>query len=335
MARGNGRAAVAERPRRGRAATAAAVDEEQDERPRMRGSAGGGGRSAPAGPRPVWNGSISFGLVNIPVRLFIAVRDKRVAFHLLHDQDKVRLKRKIVSAVTGKEVHPEHIVRGFEVSKGRFVIVRDEELEGCAPEKTRTIEITDFVDLSEIDPVYYDRPYYVVPQKGAGRSYRLLAEAMRRSGKVGIARVVMHDKEYLAALRILGDVICLETMHFGDEVVRAGSIADVATGSAHVGEREVKSAAHVVAAHKTKFNPSSYHDQYRQCVQKMVEKKAAAEAPALRPAATASAGQKPQKARKASDLMAALEASLARARKEMHSSASSNGHDHGRRRKSA
>src|SRR5690242_4043571 len=206
MAR-NSASAVAERPHRGRSrskAPSAAAPEEFDERGRMRGSPGGGGRSAPAGPRPVWNGSISFGLVNIPVRLFIAVREKRVAFHLLHDQDKVRLRRKIVSAVTGREVHPEHIVRGFEVAKDRFVVVRDDELEGCAPEKTRTIEITDFVELSEIDPVFYDRPYYVVPQKGAGRSYRLLADAMRRSGRVGIARVVMHDKEYLAALRILG-----------------------------------------------------------------------------------------------------------------------------------
>src|SRR5215212_380165 len=221
MVRSNG-SAVAERPRRTsrRAKQApAAAPEEQDERSRMRGSAGGGGRSAPAGPRPVWSGSISFGLVNIPVRLFTAVREQRVAFHLLHDQDKVRLRRKLVSSSTGKEIHPEHIVRGYEHAKGHFIVVRDEELEGCAPEKTRAIEITDFVELSEIDPIFYDRPYYVLPQKGAARSYRLLAEAMKRSGRVGIARVVMHEKEYLAALRTVGQVICLSTMHFGEEVV--------------------------------------------------------------------------------------------------------------------
>src|SRR2546428_2238686 len=152
-------------------------------------------RESASGARPVWSGSVSFGLVNIPVRLFTAVREQRVAFHLLHDQDNVRLRRKLVSASTGKEVHPEHIARGYEFAKGHFVIVRDEELEGCAPEKTRAIEITDFVDLSEIDPVYFDRAYYVLPQKGAARSYRLLAEAMKRSGPVGVARVVMHEKE--------------------------------------------------------------------------------------------------------------------------------------------
>src|SRR5688500_6257986 len=146
MSRSNGTAVAERKPaaRRKRAAS----DEEADERSRMRGSPGGGARGAASGgPRPVWSGSVSFGLVNIPVRLFTAVREKRVAFHLLHDQDKARLRRKIVSAVTGRAVHPEHIIRGYEVAPSRFVTVRDEELEGCAPEKTRTIEITDFVDL--------------------------------------------------------------------------------------------------------------------------------------------------------------------------------------------
>src|SRR5688572_28688751 len=140
--------AVAERPRHHRARRPAATGDEP--RGRLRGSPGGGGSRGgfSGGPRPVWSGSISFGLVNIPVRLFTAVREHRVAFHLLHDQDKVRLRRKVVSSVTGREIHPEHIVRGYDVGDNRYVIVSQEELEACAPEKTKAIEITDFVKLS-------------------------------------------------------------------------------------------------------------------------------------------------------------------------------------------
>ena len=287
-------------------------------------------REAASGPRPVWSGSISFGLVNIPVRLFTAVKEQRVAFHLLHDQDKVRLRRKLVSSTTGKEVHPEHVVRGYEFAKDHFVIVRDEELEGCAPEKTRAIEITDFVQLAEIDPVFFDRAYYVLPQKGAARSYRLLAEAMKRSGRVGVARVVMHEKEFLAALRTRGDVICLNTMHFGDEVVPATVLEGVAHSAPEVGERELKAARHVVESHSSAFEAGRYHDQYRECVMKMVQKKAEKEKVVSPPPPDEQ--EKPRAGTsKAGDLMAALEASLARARKEQGPSSSSNGH----RRKSA
>jgi len=289
-------------------------------------------RESASGPRPVWSGSISFGLVNIPVRLFTAVKEQRVAFHLLHDQDKVRLRRKLVSSTTGKEVHPEHVVRGYEFAKDHFVIVRDEELEGCAPEKTRAIEITDFVHLPEIDPVFFDRAYYVLPQKGAARSYRLLAEAMRRSGRVGVARVVMHEKEYLAALRTRGDVICLNTMHFGDEVVPATVLEGVAHAAPEVAERELKAARHAVESHSSDFEPGRYHDQYRECVMKMVQKKAEKEKVVSPPPPDEQ--EKPKAGTsKAGDLMAALEASLARARKEQGQSSppSSNGH----RRKSA
>lgn len=288
--------------------------------------------STPAGPRPVWSGSISFGLVNIPVRLFTAVREQRVAFHLLHDQDKVRLRRKLVRPADGKEVHPEHIVRGYQVAPDRFIVVRDEELEGCAPEKTRAIEITDFVELAEIDPVYYDRPYYVLPQKGSARSYRLLVEAMKRSGRVGVARVVMHEKEHLAALRVLGDVICLSTMHFGDEVIPSTLIDAIPHDGGKAGDRELKGARELIDSHAGPFEPGRYHDQYRECVMKMVQKKAAAEK-VVSPPPPREEKQK-QQASRATDLMAALEASLARARKEtQQSQPTSNGNGH--RRKSA
>jgi DNA end-binding protein Ku len=309
------RSAVAERPRyRRRGKRVAPVDDEP--RGRLRGSPGGGGNreGTAGGARPVWSGSISFGLVNIPVRLFTAVREQRVSFHLLHDQDKVRLRRKVVSSTTGREVHPEHVVRGYEVGPGKFVVVQQEELEACAPEKTRAIEITDFVKLSEIDPIYYERPYYVLPQKGAARSYRLLVEAMRRSNRVGIARVVIHEKEYLAALRPLGDLICLSTMHLSDEVVPVGDVEEAVAG-ARPGEREVKSAEKLIGSMTEKFNPKRYEDEYRDCVKKVVEKKAREEGEVVRPPPDKES--KPQEAR-ATNLMAALEASLARAKGQAH-----------------
>ena len=313
MSRASSNSAVAERPRSHPRRQPASKGDEP--RGRLRGSPGGGGGRAgfSGGPRPVWSGSISFGLVNIPVRLFTAVREQRVAFHLLHDQDKVRLRRKVVSSVTGKEVHPEHIVRGYEVGPDRFVIVSQEELEACAPEKTKAIEITDFVKQSEIDPVYYERPYYVLPQKGAARSYRLIVEAMKRSKRVGIARVVIHEKEYLAALRPLEDMICLSTMHLADEVISREPIEEAVEGVAP-GEREVKAAEKLIGGMVESFDPARYEDAYRDCVKKVVEKKAAAEAP-VTPAAPAHPGkEKKSHESRAADLMSALEASLARAK---------------------
>jgi DNA end-binding protein Ku len=302
--------AVADRPRR--AAGRRHAPKGDEPRGRLRASPGGGGRGGfSGGPRPVWSGSISFGLVNIPVRLFTAVREQRVAFHLLHDQDKVRLRRKIVSSASGREIHPEHIVRGYEVGPGRYVIVSQEELEACAPEKTKAIEITDFVRLSEIDPVYYERPYFVLPQKGAARSYRLIVEAMKRSKRVGVARVVIHEKEYLVALRPLGDLLCLSTMHLSDEVVPRDPIEE-AVEDVEPGEREVKAAEKLITSMVEKFNPRRYEDAYRDCVKRIVEQKAAAEAP-VTPAAPAAKEAKSHESR-ATDLMSALEASLARAK---------------------
>src|SRR4051812_10515240 len=182
-------------------------------------------------PRSMWSGSISFGLVNVPVKLFIAVREKNIHFHMLHDQDHARLRRKMVCEADGKEVHPEHIVRGYEIAPDRYVIVNDRELEALAPKASRSIEIHDFVDIDEIDPLYYDRPYYLAPGEHATKSYRLLVEAMQKSKKVAIATFVMREKEYLAALRPVNGVICLTTMHFSDEVLPARDVAGVTNGN--------------------------------------------------------------------------------------------------------
>lgn len=311
MSRANGHA-VAERPtakrRKGHVGTAQVHSPRVHSHRRHR---RGGGDGAPAGgPRPVWSGSISFGLVNIPVRLFTAVREQRVVFHLLHDQDKARLRRKLVCPADGRQVHPEHVVRGFEVEKDKFVTVSEEELEGCAPDKTRAIQITDFVELDEIDPIYYERPYYILPTKEATHSYRLLMEAMRRSKRVGVARVVIHEKEYLAALRPLGGVICLCTMHLSDEIVPAD---DVDVGHVKPDERERKLADKIIAANTEKFDPSRHRDEYLDCVRQMVERKARDEKVVAPPAAEQE-GEKKQHTARAADLMAALEASLARAK---------------------
>jgi DNA end-binding protein Ku len=262
--------------------------------------------------RPLWSGSISFGLVNIPVRLHTAVREQRVAFHMLHDQDKVRLRRRMVSAEGGKEIHPEHIVRGFEVAENKYVIIRDEELEACAPEKSKAIEITDFVELGEIDPLYFDRPYYVIPQAGASKPYRLLVEAMTRAKRVGLARLVMHEKEHLCAVRPQNGLLCLETMNFADEIVSRDEIDDFSRDP-KLTEKEVKSAQVLVREMSGRFNPKDYKDDYRECVRSVVEHKAHG-ANVVPDTSEETDEEEAKPARSATNLMAALEASLANAK---------------------
>ncbi|HEV2293392.1 MAG TPA: Ku protein [Tepidisphaeraceae bacterium] len=276
--------------------------------------------------RAIWSGSISFGLVNIPIKMYTATREHEIRFNMLHDQDRARLRRKLVSESTGKEVHPEHIIKGYEFAKNQYVVVQKEELESCAPEKSKAIEITDFVNLAEIGPIYYEKPYYLAPQSApAGKPYRLLVEAMNKSQKVGIAKMVMHEKEHLVALRPLGDALCLEMMKFADEVVGLDEIDGIPT-DVKVGERELKAAIQLVESLSTKFDPEKYHDEYRDCVMKLIHRKAKGEEIHIAPAADKKVGR-------ATDLMAALEASLAQAKSGASSSAA-NGQGR-RRRKSA
>lgn len=259
-----------------------------------------------ASTRSLWSGSISFGLVNIPIRLHTAVREKNIHFNLLHDQDQVKLQRKMVCPADGKEVHPEHIIKGFQIAKDQFVIVQDSEIKACAPKSSRTIEITDFVELEQIDPIYYDRTYYTSPDPRAAKPYRLLLEAMKDTAKVGIAKMVMHSKEYLVALRPMEDTIGISTMHFGDEVVPVDEIEGLPEAE-KVAEREKKAAVQLIQSLVTKFDPGKYHDEYRVCLERMIEKKAAGEKVIQR-------SVKPSRNGKPMDLMAALEASLQKAR---------------------
>jgi DNA end-binding protein Ku len=199
----------------------------------------------------------------------------------------------------------EKIVKGFELTKDRYVVVTPEELDSIAPEKTRAIDIEDFVDLEDIDPIYYDHPYYLVPDKGAAKAYGLLLEAMRESGKVAIARVVIRSKEQLVAIRpAAGDVLTMETMIFHDEVVPTDDIEEVPNAKElKTSDRELKMAQQLIASLASDFEPSKYHDEYREKVLELIERKADGEEIAIQPEAEEPA--------KVPDLMAALEASLA------------------------
>jgi DNA end-binding protein Ku len=256
-------------------------------------------------PRSIWSGAISFGLVNVPVKLYSAVSRKTVRFHQLNADTGHRIAQKRVDSVTEEEVAYEKIVKGFELTKERYVVVTPEELDSIAPEKTRAIDIEDFVDLEDIDPIFYDHPYYLVPDKGAGKAYGLLLEAMRESGKVAIARVVLRSKEQLVAIRPAeGDVLTMETMIFHDEVVPTDDLDDVPSAKElKTSDRELKMAQQLIDSLSSDFEPSKYHDEYREKVLELIERKAEGEEIAIQPQE-----EEPQKV---PDLMAALEASLA------------------------
>ncbi|MBA2513267.1 MAG: Ku protein [Solirubrobacterales bacterium] len=255
-------------------------------------------------PRSIWSGAISFGLVNVPIKLYSAVSRKTVRFHQLNRETGVRIQQKRVDPSTGEEVSYDSIVKGYELTKDHYVIVTPEELEALDPEKTRTIDIEDFVDLEDIDPVYYDQPYYLVPDKGATKAYALLLNAMKESGKVAIARVVIRTKEALVAIRPAGDVLMMETMIFADEVVGADQIDELPEASdLKASDRELAMAQQLIASLATEFEPGRYHDEYREKVLDLVERKAQGEEIAVQPEA--------ERPSKVPDLMAALEASLA------------------------
>src|SRR5271165_3447515 len=176
--------------------------------------------------RAIWTGTISFGLVTIPVKLYSALNRKTVRFHQLSGKSGVRVSQKRVDPQTGEEVPYESIVKGYEIAPDRYVVIEPGELEALEPKKTKTIEIEDFVELSEIDPVYYDHPYYLAPGPGGAKAYRLLLEAMRETGKVAIARVVIRSKEQLVAIRPIGEALGMATMMFADEVISPESLEE-------------------------------------------------------------------------------------------------------------
>ena len=257
-------------------------------------------------PRPIWSGSISFGLVNVPVKLFTAVSQKDVRFHQLHASDNSRIKQKRVCAADGAEVPFDEIVKGYEIAPDQYVVVEPDELEQFDPKATHTIDIEEFVHLDQIDPIYFERPYYVVPDDRAAKPYKLLAEALADSDKVAIARFVMRTKQYLAAIRVVDGVLVISTMLYADEVVPSDDL-DVPGDEIEVTEKELKMARQLVDSLSVDdFEPEKYHDEYRERVLELIEAKAAGEV-VIAPAAEAEPA-------KVVDLLAALEASVAAAR---------------------
>ena len=260
-------------------------------------------------PRSIWSGAISFGLVNVPIKLYSAVSKKTVRFHQLHGTTGTRIQQRRVDPSTGEEVPYEDIVKGYEIGKERYVVITPDELESLDPEKTRTIEIEDFVEEAEIDPIYYDHPYYLAPGTGAEKAYRLLLEAMKEAGRVAIARVVIRNKEQLVAIRPSGEVLTMSTMNFADEVVSPEAIEEIGAQDgekATATKRELDMAQQLIDSLTAEFDPSKYHDTYRERVLELIERKAAGEEIAVAPEAAEPAA--------VPDLMAALEASLQEAK---------------------
>jgi DNA end-binding protein Ku len=255
-------------------------------------------------PRSIWTGAISFGLVTVPVKLYSAIDRKTVRFHQLSGKSGVRLQQKRIDPQSGEEVAYENVVKGYELSPDRYVVIEQNELDALAPKKTKTIEIEDFVELQQIDPIYYDHPYYLAPGPGGAKPYRLLLEAMRETGKVAIARVVIRSKEQLVAVRPVGDALGMATMLFADEVLSPDRLDEIAEAAeVKVTKRELDIAKQLVDSLAGDFEPQKYSDTYRSQVLDMIERKAQGEEIAVQPAAEEVAAPAP-------DLMSALKASL-------------------------
>src|SRR3954462_10305565 len=261
-------------------------------------------------PRSIWTGAISFGLVNVPVKLYSAVSKKTVRFHQLHETDGVRIQQKRVCPADGEEVPYEQIVKGYEITPEQYVVVTPEELEAIEPRKTKTIDIEDFVDLEDIDPIFYDHPYYLLPGTGAAKPYKLLVTAMQDSGKVAIARVVIRQKEQLVAIRPTGDILTMETMNFADEVIPHDKFDEAPGTDVDTNKREVDMARQLIDSLSADFDPSKYKDTYRERVLELIKSKAEGKQIAVQPT------EEPQQV---PDLMAALEASVNAARQNRES----------------
>jgi DNA end-binding protein Ku len=221
----------------------------------------------------IWSGSINFGLVTIPVKLFTAAREKGgIHFNFLHGEDNGKIKYERVCNECGKKVPWDDIVRGYEYEKGNYVVLSDEEIKKANVEATQSVDIVQFVDLAEIDPIFFDKPYYLEPEKKGRHAYALLREALRESGKVGVARVVIRSREHIAAVKPLGDAIILEMMHWADELVDASQFDFPKERSMPPGE--MKAAAMLIDTMTSPFDPEAFKDTYRDQVMDLIEKRA-------------------------------------------------------------
>jgi DNA end-binding protein Ku len=269
--------------------------------------------------RAIWSGSISFGLLNVPVKLYSAVSRRQISFRELRASDSSRVRHKRVAEADGEEVNYEDIVKGYELGPDQYVIFSREELEELDPKKTKAIEVEAFVDLDDIDPIYFVQPYYLGPEPGAERAYALLVKAMADERKVALARFVLRNKEHLAALRPMGDVLTLTTMRFADEIVPPDELDGVMPEDLETPkQKELQMAKQLVGSLTSEFEPDEFHDEYREELLARIEAKAQGEdlvqAVSEEPTPT-----------KAPDLMAALEESLAAVKGEPLASGSKSG----------
>jgi DNA end-binding protein Ku len=256
--------------------------------------------------RAIWSGSISFGLLNVPVKLYSAVARRGISLREIRESDGARIRHRRVAEGTEEEVPYEKIVKAFEITSGNYVPLGKDEMAALAPKKTRAIEVQDFVDLAEIDPIYFDSPYYLGPAEGAEKAYSLLASALEASGKVAISRFVFRNKEHLAALRTDGGVLTLTTMRFADEVVSPQeALEDVLPAEQpKVAKKEVEMAEKLIDSLTSAFDPAAYRDEYREELMSLIERKAEGKEIVTPEASEPEATGAP-------DLMAALEESIA------------------------
>ena len=257
-------------------------------------------------PRTMWKGAISFGLVSIPVRVFPATEEKTLRFNQLHEKDHGRIKYQRVCSIDGEEVPYDEIVKGYEYEKDRYVVLTDEELDQIPVESSRAIDIEQFVDIEEIDPIYYKKTYYLVPEETGIKAYHLLRDALEEDGRVGIAKVSFRDKEHLSALRLRDDALVLETMYWPDEI-RASDFEEL-TKPVRARPQEVQMARSLIENLTQEWKPEQYTDAYREALLEMVERKVAGEEIEVIP--------EPEEAPKVVDLMDALKASVEATKKK-------------------
>jgi DNA end-binding protein Ku len=270
----------------------------------------GGGSTFADVARAIWTGAINFGLVNVPVRLATAVTQRELRFHLLHDEDGARIHQVRVCSADGMEVPWDHVTKGYEIEKGRYVTLTREELERHDPSTLHTIAISDFVDLAAIDPVYYDVTYHVIPERGGEHAYALLYEAMSKSGRVAIARIILRTRASLCALRPRDGALALSTMRWADEVVDAPEEERAPAAKTKTKSKELEMAEQLIDALSQEWDPSRYHDEYREEVLALIEQKAAGHEIAVAPEAAPVSAPR--------DLEAALKKSLVGHTKAVH-----------------
>jgi DNA end-binding protein Ku len=264
-------------------------------------------RQNEASGQGIWNGTISFSLVAIPVQLVKAVEPGRVSFRLLHRKDYSPLSRRMFCPKEEKIVPPDEIIRGYEIGPDRYILITDEELEAVSPERSRTIEIVEFIDTAEVDPLYYDHPYYLVPAKGGEKAYRLLVELMRRTEKAGLAKFVLGEREYLVALKSTQGALSLITLHYSEEIL---SDEEIAPGRGPVEPEEKARLKKIIKEMTADFNPDKYADERRAKLVSLLKKKAKHQAPVEPPALEEEEGEGPV------DLIAALEESMRKVKRD-------------------